>query len=449
MWNMGLLGASFFRSSSMVATGGMITDNDGYRYHTFRSSGTFQVNANPNTVEYLVVAGGGAGGGDNGSGTGGGGGAGGMLFGTSSLTIGSYPVTVGNGGICEGFGLRGNNGSDSVFNSITAIGGGGGGGQALGQRTGGNGGSGGGAGGSSAEESNPGGTGISGQGNDGGTGAGGGSGGGAGAPGTNSNSNDASDGGDGLEWPIGSGNYYAGGGGASPGTVTFPNGLGGLGGGGIGGNPADLESTAGTPNTGGGGGGSAGGAQIGSPGGSGIVVIRYPYVKTSSFDLLETTVLASSASSVTFSGLDAYSDYKHLQIRAVARGDHSASLIVGKVIINSDTATNYAFHRLQADGTSVVSNGYASQSYINTGLFPAATESASNAFGVDVLDILDFASASKNTTLRSLNGSVGNTNLIALKSNLWNSTSAITSILYEASSGNWVSGSRFSLYGVK
>jgi hypothetical protein len=32
------------------------------------------------------------------------------------------------------------------------------------------------------------------------------------------------------------------------------------------------------------------------------------------FDLLETTTLTTSASSVTFSGLGAYSDYKHLQI---------------------------------------------------------------------------------------------------------------------------------------
>ena len=72
-------------------------------------------------VEYLVVAGGGAGGYA-------GGGAGGLRSATGfGLIFGtSYTVTVGAGASTKGGDNSGNSGSDSVFSTITSIGGGGG-----------------------------------------------------------------------------------------------------------------------------------------------------------------------------------------------------------------------------------------------------------------------------------------------------------------------------------
>ena len=124
---------------SFSATGGNQTPNtglapgNGYIYHTFTSPGTFTVSSGGN-VEVLVVAGGGGGGGD----VGGGGGAGGLAY-NPSMTIGpgTYPVTVGPGGNggpgtaspAGTLGIRsGGAGGDSIFNGITALGGGGGGG---------------------------------------------------------------------------------------------------------------------------------------------------------------------------------------------------------------------------------------------------------------------------------------------------------------------------------
>ena len=107
--------------SFVQATGGTVSDYTSgstiYRSHIFTSSGTFSVTSTgPGTVEYLVVAGGGGGGSDNGTGAGcGGGGAGGFRTGTGfSISIGSYPVTVGSGGI-SAFNLLSTNGSDSVL----------------------------------------------------------------------------------------------------------------------------------------------------------------------------------------------------------------------------------------------------------------------------------------------------------------------------------------------
>jgi hypothetical protein len=147
-----------------IGTGGAITTDGLSRVHTFTSSGTFTINAATN-VEVLVVAGGGSGG----EGHGGGGGAGGLIHVASfAVAAGSYSVTVGAGGpqTYTGADARGTQGGNSVFSTLTAIGGG------YGSTwEGGNGGSG---GGSSCWVNNTGtlgtgsGKGTPGQGNDGG-----------------------------------------------------------------------------------------------------------------------------------------------------------------------------------------------------------------------------------------------------------------------------------------
>ena len=99
-----------------------------YNYNKFNQSGTLIV-LKDIQVEYLIVAGGGAGGRRDA----GGGGAGGLLTGSINLSAGSYSVIVGAGGEAEptGSGTQGgydaNDGEDSIFAGITAIGGGGGG----------------------------------------------------------------------------------------------------------------------------------------------------------------------------------------------------------------------------------------------------------------------------------------------------------------------------------
>ena len=90
------------------------------------------------SIQYLIVAGGAAGGGGHG---GGGGGAGGYLTNTETFNATSYTLTVGAGGFGSSE-TRGTNGSNSVFASLTAIGGGAGDGGGLTANTGGSGGGG-------------------------------------------------------------------------------------------------------------------------------------------------------------------------------------------------------------------------------------------------------------------------------------------------------------------
>jgi len=263
------------------ATGGIITYDDTYVYHTFPWSGTFTPLTSL-TADYLVVAGG-AGGGNVGGGGGGAGGlrctvgatgGGGTLESALSLTATAYTVTVGAGGAGATTDAKGTNGSNSVFSTITSTGGGGGGFKGSGN-SGATGGSGGGG-----SELNSGGAGTANQGYAGGNGnttagAAGGGGGGANAVGTNNanNSNGAA-GGAGVATSIsGTSTTYAGGGGG--GGQSGTGGAGGSGGGGAGGSTA-VNGTSATVNTGGGGGGGGSNTfKNGGAGGSGIVIVRY------------------------------------------------------------------------------------------------------------------------------------------------------------------------------
>jgi hypothetical protein len=203
-------------------TGGTITTSGAYTIHTFNSSGTFTPNI-AGEVEYLVIAGGG--GSARQTWESGGGGAGGFLTATGfAVAATGLTVTIGAGGIGNATGgtpYTGTNGSNSVFSTITAIGGGAGGKY---YESGEDGGSGGGGGGHTPAADDVGGSATAGQGYDGGTSTntgvrdGGGGGGGAGSIGGANSGKNAGSGGAGLQSSIsGSSVYYCAGGAGSPG----------------------------------------------------------------------------------------------------------------------------------------------------------------------------------------------------------------------------------------
>jgi hypothetical protein len=285
------------------------------------SSGSFIITGGPsidtsslvaNSVQVLVVAGGGGGGMD----MGGGGGGGGVVYNPSyTITSGSViNITVGNGGAgapAAGTGgqpgghqytISASQGGNSVFGSITAIGGGYGGSSYF-QYTpnngyGGNGGSGGGASGYSDGNTGRSGSGTSGQGYNGGSNGGQYySGGGGGAGGAGSSGPNKPNGGPGLLFYFMSPYYFGGGGGGSGySAIGGDGGIGGGGGGAVGttyggaglnngspGGGGSINSQTNTPggnagaNTGGGGGGGShyNSNNKGGDGGSGIVIVRY------------------------------------------------------------------------------------------------------------------------------------------------------------------------------
>jgi hypothetical protein len=167
------------------------------------------------------------------------------------------------------------------------------------------------------------------------------------------------------------------------------------------------------------------------------------------YQQIATTVMTGNTGNVVFSSIP--SGYRHLQIRMVARNAEAITGLRGLFInFNGDSSTTCATHYMYGNASSIIS-GYQSDNRINAGgwsLMPTVNLT-SGAFFSGVIDILDYSSTSKNKTLRLLGGTNTSTaSTVGLMSGLWPSTAAINNIeMY--SNGAWVSGSRFSLYGIK
>jgi hypothetical protein len=250
--------------------------------HVFKNSGNLIVFNAPadSTVRMLVVAGGGGGGYSAGADwrAGGGGGGGVIIHNSYSLSAGTiYAVTVGAGGAnSTSMNGAGSNGLASKFGSAFEAKGGGGGGSHgpsvgnLGAAGGSGGGGGGTTGGSSIDQAAP--SGALKYGNAGGYGGGGFSGGGGGGAGgvggSTSTTRTGAMGGIGISSDITGSAVYYGGGGAAGGVNNSNSNYGANGG---------VSGATNTGDGGGGGGGSSSSPNYGGPGGSGIVVVRFPY----------------------------------------------------------------------------------------------------------------------------------------------------------------------------
>jgi hypothetical protein len=172
---------------------------------------------------------------------------------------------------------------------------------------------------------------------------------------------------------------------------------------------------------------------------------------TGAYDLISTTILGSTTASVTFSNLGDYSSiYKHLQLRITSRSPNTE--VNGSYLtlrFNGVSTSTYDSHWLFGSGSAAGSfalPGYA-EIYLQR---TANANSAANAFGASLVDILDPYSSTKNKTVRYQGGSGVSTGLwpVTLGSGLWRNTASVTSITIGGDS-TMLTGSRLSLYGIK
>ena len=171
-------------------------------------------------------------------------------------------------------------------------------------------------------------------------------------------------------------------------------------------------------------------------------------VAPNSYESIATVTVGSGGSaSVSFTSIPA--DYTHLQVRGILRSTRALSQAGVLFRLNSDTGSNYSFHGLLGDGSSVYSNGSTNQTYINMGELPAGSAS-SGIFGAFVVDILDYKDTNKYKTVRLLTGQDRNgAGEINLRSGNWRNTNAITSITIKEDISNMAEYSHFALYGIK
>lgn len=170
-----------------------------------------------------------------------------------------------------------------------------------------------------------------------------------------------------------------------------------------------------------------------------------------SFESIATVTATGGEASLIFSSIP--QGYASLHIRGLAKDAVNATgTDYVDIRLNSDSATNYAYHSLQGSGTAASASGSASQSTIRC--YYAETRGGAtltNMFGVMMVDVHDYASTSRNKTVRSFSGADTNGGGgVALNSGVWLSTSAVTSLtLLSGGSSVWAAGSTFALYGIK
>jgi hypothetical protein len=173
---------------------------------------------------------------------------------------------------------------------------------------------------------------------------------------------------------------------------------------------------------------------------SGVVAVPGSYES-----IATVTVGGGGSASATFSSIPA--TYTHLQIRMLVRGASGSDInIYGQY--NSDTGSNYRTHALYGTGSSAAAYASNQQTIILAGRATGSSNTAS-AFGVCVLDILDYANTNKYTTSRNLTGWDGNgSGQIWFESGLWLNTAAVTSITLTGDA-SFAEHSQFALYGIK
>jgi len=157
----------------------------------------------------------------------------------------------------------------------------------------------------------------------------------------------------------------------------------------------------------------------------------------STYELIETTTLSSSASSVTFSSIT--QDYRDLVL--VCDLKVSGSIVFPGITLNSDTGANYSYVRANGDDNNASSSAFSSQNAPIQGIMGISAGEQ----GVIIFQLMDYSATDKHKSLlaRGSNADSG-TSMWAAR---WANTDAITSV--EISGNNpYDAGSSFSLYGI-
>lgn len=160
---------------------------------------------------------------------------------------------------------------------------------------------------------------------------------------------------------------------------------------------------------------------------------------TPTYELIETTTLASSASSVSFSSIT--QEYRDLVLVMDCKVTGNA---VGRVRFNSDTGSNYSFVQMIGNGSIATSNS----NTLDYGLVSSSTMDTASEL-LTLIQIMDYSATDKHKsylTRQNLSGT-GTVGAYAV-ANRWANTAALTNMEVYTSANNFATGSTFSLYGI-
>lgn len=161
------------------------------------------------------------------------------------------------------------------------------------------------------------------------------------------------------------------------------------------------------------------------------------------------SLLTGDAATVIFSSIPA--DFAHLLLVTQARGTNASLNVSGRLRLNGDTGNNYDSSNVAGTGTSVAAGEGFGVSSLDVGEAPGGTATGS-IFGASLTLIPDYVNATRNKTALTLVTRKAAPNTTAFRIEIvgaaWRNNSAIVSVTFFFSSGNIVTGSRFTLYGM-
>ena len=163
------------------------------------------------------------------------------------------------------------------------------------------------------------------------------------------------------------------------------------------------------------------------------------------YTLIASNVLSSAAATIDFTSIP--NTYTDLVIRLTTRSDLAANTNNLRFRINGDTATNYSNTELAASNGSAYSSRGSSQTFFLG--YTNAASTTSNTFTSSEFYIPNYlVSANKPFGFYQAVENNGTYNELGVFAGLWRNTAAITSLSIYFTSGNFVAGSSFYLYGI-
>jgi hypothetical protein len=173
-----------------------------------------------------------------------------------------------------------------------------------------------------------------------------------------------------------------------------------------------------------------------------------PSYVPSSYESIASVTAAGGETSLNFTSIPG--TYASLQIRGIGKWNSGSTGSGWYDLRFNSSTTNYRDHYLMGDGSGATAGSVGTDRIQITNGATRSPSAYDNMFGTSIVDIYDYASTTKNKTLRAFSGIDVNAGFsrVTLVSGLWADTSAITSINLLAPT-TWIAGSTFALYGIK
>jgi len=166
------------------------------------------------------------------------------------------------------------------------------------------------------------------------------------------------------------------------------------------------------------------------------------------YDLLDTQITSSTTSSVTFSNINSYTDYKHLQFRIEIQMSAAASDLRNMTMrVNGDSSNSYYMTGWGGNPARLTTAFNNTNAYYFSNGTPSYLNSQ---VGLALIEILDFSNTNKVTSIRNLHAAYDSgEKQQTMAGGVYNSTNALTSVTFAIDGTSINANARFSIYGIK